>query len=222
MRRMLLAVMVLGSAQAIYAQAMGSGVRVAFQAARALSITGITAPILSQASGTVVLDAAIDEYGNVKRVDIRRDIAYLSRLAVSSVEKWKFYPATLAGKPIVSEMPVAVTFRPPGLLLAPNSLPPRQPGSGAEPGALFQPARVIHAVFPDYPGNTVASGSVVLEVNLSATGKAQEVTVLRDLPPLTAAAELVVGQWRFTPATYDGKPVPSRIVLAFVSSPLVS
>ena len=77
-------------------------------------------------------------------------------------------------------------------------------------------------MFPNYPDNTVVAGSVVLEVTLSAAGKAQEVKVLRDLRPLTSEAKAVVGEWRFMPATYDGNPVPSRIVLAFVSRPLVS
>jgi hypothetical protein len=212
---MLLAIMVLGSAQALTAQTATSGAKPPFEPTKTLSVTKITVPILSEASGTVVPDAVISETGNVQRVEVRRDITYLSQLAVNAVKDWKFSPATFAGKAIASRMPVAVTFRPPGLLTAPDSLPALKPQSEAELQAQFQPAEVTHAVFPNYPDNTVVAGSVVLEVTLSATGKAQEVKVLSDLPPLTAEAKAVVGEWRFT-------PVPSRILLAFVSRPFVS
>jgi outer membrane biosynthesis protein TonB len=220
MRGMLLAMMVLGSAQALTAQTVTLRVKPPFQPAETLSVTDITVPYLSTANGTVVLDALITETGKVQEVEVRRDIPSLTELAVRAVGDWKFSPATLAGKAIPSRMPVAVTFRPPGALGAPVPLPSFKPRSEAEIQAEFQPAEVTHAVFPKYPYNTVIAGSVVLEVTLSATGKAQETKVLRDLPPLTAEAKAVVGDWRFMPATFNGHPVRSRIVLAFVSRPL--
>jgi hypothetical protein len=137
------------------------------------------------------------------------------------VEDWKFSPATFGGKAIASRMPVVVTFCPAGSFAVPVPLSGLKPRSEAETQAELQPAEVTHAVFPKYPFNTVVAGSVVLEVTLSAKGEAEEVKVLRDLPPLTAEAKAVVGNWRFMPAAFNGYPVRSRIVLAFVSRPLV-
>ena len=222
MRRMVLAMMVLGSAQALTAQTTTVRVKPPFQSAITLSVHNISVPILSEASGIVVLDAVINETGDVQRVEVRRDIVYLSQLAVDSVENWEFSPATFAGKAIASIIPVPVTFRSPGLLTAPDSLPVLKRESAVELQSAFRPAEATPAVFPNYPDNTVAAGSVVLEVNLSTTGKTQEVKVLYDFPPIFRGRHGCWGKWRFTPGTHNGNPVPSRIDLAFVSRPLVS
>ena len=57
MKRLLLALMVLGSAHALTAQTETSRVKPPFQPAETLSVTDIPFPILSVANGTVVLDA---------------------------------------------------------------------------------------------------------------------------------------------------------------------
>jgi hypothetical protein len=222
MKRLLLALIVLGSACALSAQTEAPKEKPPFQPAETLSVTDIPLPILCVvADGFVVLDALISETGEVQKVEVRRDFACLTPLAVQAVEEWKFSPATLAGKAIASRMPVAVTFRPPSMYAAPVTLPELKPQTEAAIQAEFQPAEVIHAAFPDYGATVVAVGTVVLEVTLSAKGEAKEVKVLRDLPLLTEEAKAVVGEWRFMPAAFNGNPVQSKIVLAFVSSPLV-
>jgi outer membrane biosynthesis protein TonB len=165
------------------------------------------------------LDAVITASGKVQVVEVRRDFACLTQVAVQAVEAWKFSPATLAGKPIVSRMPVAVTFRPPSALASPLTLPELKPQTDAAIQAEFQPAEVLRAALPEYRGDATAAGTVVLEVILSPKGEADDVKVVRDLAPFTAEAKAVVGDWRFMPATLNGVPVPSKIVLAFVSSP---
>ena len=72
MRRMLLAMMVLGSAPALSARTATLRIKLPFQPTRTPCVTNITVPILSEASGTVVLDAVISETGNVQRVEVRR------------------------------------------------------------------------------------------------------------------------------------------------------
>jgi hypothetical protein len=221
MKRLLLSVMVLGSAQALIAQTETVNEEPPFQPAETLSITDITIPIRSIASGVVVLDALVSETGNVQRVEVRRDIVSLTAPAVSAVQEWKFSPAKLAGRAIASRVPVAVSVRPAGYA-APTPLPALIPKSESAIQARFQPAEVLHAVFPNYPANNVVFAvTVVLEVTLSVTGKAENVNVLRDVPPATAEVVPVVGEWRFMPATLNGHPVPSKVVLAFVLRPPV-
>ena len=61
-------------------------------------------------------------------------------------------------------------------------------------GQEFQPAEVTRAGFPPFhPGYTFAEGTVFLEVTLSVKGEAEEIKVLRDLPPFTAEAKAVGG-----------------------------
>jgi len=216
MMRLVLALLVFGSAHTLIAQTETLREKPPFQPAETLSVTDFTLPMVCDLHGTVVLDALVSETGEVQKVEVRRDLACLTQLAVHAVEGWKFSPATLAGKPITSRVPVAVTFRPPVSSAVPVSLPTLIAQSEAAIQAEFQPAEVIRAAFPNYPPTTIVSGTVVLEVALSATGKAGEVKVLHGLPPLTAEAKAVVGDWRFMAATFNGRPISSRIVLAFV------
>jgi outer membrane biosynthesis protein TonB len=102
------------------------------------------------------------------------------------------------------------------MLAAAVPLPTLVPQSEAAIQASFQPAEVLRVAFPKYPSTTVAIGTVVLEITLSETGKAGEVKVLRDIPPLTEEAKAAVGDWQFMAATLNGDPVRSKIVLAFV------
>ena len=224
MKRLLFAMMILGYVQALVAQTEPSTVLPPFEPPETLSVSDIPLPVLCVEGGIVVLDAPITKAGEFQRVEVRRDMPCLTPLAVHAVEGWKFSPATFAGKAIASRMPVAVTFNPPGLYPVPTpaTLPALKPQADAAIQAEFQPAEVIHAAFPDYPGSAVAFGTVVLEVTLSKKGEAEEVKVLRDRAPFTAEAKAVVGDWRFMPATINGAPLRSNILLAFVFSAPVS
>lgn len=79
----------------------------------------------------------------------------------------------------------------------------------------FTPARVLDAVEASYPVRSIAAGTVVLEVIVSAAGEIEEVKVVRGIPSLTEAAEQAVRRWRFAPATFDGRPVRSAVPVAF-------
>ena len=167
-----------------------------------------------------MLYALITETGKVQKVEVRRNFACLTQVAVTAVKDWKFSPATLAGKAIASRMPVAVAFE--SQVSAPNPfpLPELVPQTAAAVQAEFQPVEVMRAGLPSFhPGYTFAQGTVGLEVTVGAKAEVEEITVLRDIPPFTASAKTVVGDWRFMAATFNGRPVRSKILLAFVSPP---
>ena len=79
----------------------------------------------------------------------------------------------------------------------------------------YDPPAVLSTVDAVYPVQSVATGTVVLEVSLDDNGKITEVKVVRGIASLTEPAEHSVRQWKFQPAKLDGKPVPSKIVAAF-------
>jgi outer membrane biosynthesis protein TonB len=208
--------MVLGIASGFPAQDVAPEEELSFKPAEALSVTDIPVPTFPASMGTVVLDAVITETGKIEGVEVRRDLGYFSQLSINSVEDWTFSPAKVAGKAVTSRIPIAVTFRPPYSFADPVPLPKFVPQSEAAIQAEFQPAEVLFATFPIYPRITVISGTVILEVTLSAEGKAEGVRVLRDVPPLTDEAEAVVGNWRYMAATWNGHAVRSKIVMAFL------
>ena len=79
----------------------------------------------------------------------------------------------------------------------------------------FEPAEVVSAVEAPYPPNSVAAGTVVFEVTIGASGAIEQIRRVREVPSLTEVAERSLKQWKFTPATLDGRPVRSKTSVAF-------
>jgi outer membrane biosynthesis protein TonB len=162
----------------------------------------------------------ISEEGEVRNVQVRRDLASVTEEAVRSVKTWKFVPAKFNGKAVTSRMTVAVTFNP-----SPYSSPPLAEGVPLPPlihqddeariQSRFQPPQVTRATFPTCPLDALNPGTVILQASINEAGKAQSAKALRDAPPFTTAAIKAIEDWRFMPATLDGRPVESKIVFVF-------
>ena len=79
----------------------------------------------------------------------------------------------------------------------------------------FTPVEVVSAVEAPYPVNSVAQGTVILEVTVSKEGEIGTIHVLKDIPSLTEPAKRAVKDWKFKAATWNGKPVAGSIALSF-------
>ena len=94
---------------------------------------------------------------------------------------------------------------------------PTQQAPTAEAGApKFIPPEILRTADAAYPLNSVAFGTVVLEVHLDASGEIRSVRVARDIASLTQPALEAIKHWRFKAATLDGKPVASVLPVAFI------
>jgi TonB family protein len=75
-----------------------------------------------------------------------------------------------------------------------------------------RPPRLIHDVFPEYTDSARKArvqGVVELMLTVDRDGVPAKVEVTRSLrSDLDQKAVEAVRQWRFEPATYEGKPVP--------------
>jgi protein TonB len=77
-------------------------------------------------------------------------------------------------------------------------------------GAVVPPRKIVH-VAPVYPPLAIAikrEGRVILEAVIAENGDVRAVKVLGSVPLLDQAAIDAVRQWRFTPTTLNGQPVP--------------
>ena len=188
-----------------------------FQNAQVVSASDIPYPPQSIAVGTVVLEVTVSEKGKVENVLPIREIASLTEAATDSVKNWQFSPASLDGTPVRSRTTVAVTFNPAAIPASNVPLPPLSPKANSRDETVPpHPIDVLAATFPQYPINSVAFGTVVLRVIVDKTGKVAKTVPVRRIPSLTSPAIRVLGEWKFKPAEFDGKPVPSSIALAFV------
>ena len=72
-----------------------------------------TAAASPQNFATVILEAAVDEKGEVSHVEVLRGVETLTGPAEEALRQWKFEPARFHGEPVASTLAASFTFRPP-------------------------------------------------------------------------------------------------------------
>jgi TonB family protein len=100
------------------------------------------------------------------------------------------------------------------LLLA-GSQTAQDPDPVYEVGKGVLPPRISHQVDPQHPSRGFrVSGTVLIGLIVRSSGEPDEVHVVRSLEKeVDQAAVDAVKQWRFLPATKDGKPVAVKIAV---------
>ncbi len=125
--------------------------------------------------------------------------------------------------PVQEEAPKLVETAPP----PPASIEPAPvaPGGTAPATGNSQPMPVAgQSPPPAYPSGALRrgeSGSVVVRVDVDATGYANNITVIQrsGSRDLDRAATDAVRRWRFSPALSNGQPVPGSIEVPFDFKP---
>jgi protein TonB len=96
----------------------------------------------------------------------------------------------------------------------------KQPAAPPAPipvGGDVKPARLISSTPPLYP--TLAktqrvSGNVVIDALIDATGRVTTMKIVSGPTLLHQAAMDALRQWKYQPATLDGKPVPMHLTVS--------
>jgi protein TonB len=100
-----------------------------------------------------------------------------------------------------------------GVGVAPVAPPPPPPPPTAPvrlPSGIKSPVKTVD-VSPAYPAiarSAHVQGTVILEAVLDASGRVDDVRVLRSIPLLDQAAIDAVRQWRYTPTLLNGRAIP--------------
>lgn len=66
--------------------------------------------VSAKVTGTVILEATVDETGVVTNVTVLRSIILLDKAAIKAVKQWRYQPLILNGEPIPFILTVTVTF----------------------------------------------------------------------------------------------------------------
>jgi TonB family protein len=185
--------------------------------------------IQANIQGKVILQLVIDEQGLVFEIKVIRGLPLgLTEVAISSVQHWRFAPATLDGEPVAVEYVLTISFI--------RDLPDEDPSQleiigeyqgryiySYREGCPLSAPQILDTTEPEYPEearNARIAGAVILAAVIDESGWVVEVKVLRGLPlGLTESAVDAVRQWRFTPAALDGEPVMVQQVLTLRFSP---
>jgi TonB family protein len=93
---------------------------------------------------------------------------------------------------------------------------PTSPVATAPIGGDARTAKLIRSVTPVYPAparNMHVSGDVVIEADVTTSGKLSHIHVLSGPPVLLTAAVHAVEQWEYQPAMLNGKAMASRVTV---------
>jgi hypothetical protein len=179
------------------------------------SASEIPYPVEVLASGLVTLALNISVTGQPPDVQVLRDIPGLTSLTSSIVKGWSFTPGKLDGNATPSTITVEVVFNPGDPLNQSMKIPPVAPTPPPFP-AGYLPPEVSVGSFALYQPNSVGVGTVVLDVTIDKYGTVKKTDVIRDVPSLTPEAIAAVKRWTINPATFNGKAIISKLVVAFV------
>lgn len=190
-----------------------------------LSVTNAYKPYLYLADGFFILGVNIDSRGTIFGIEKWRDPGSMMPVAIAAVHTWKFSPAIVGQDVTDSVLPVVFVYRPTTYIVN-NAEPPSNfqelmkfPGNETVRKTDFLPPKIVAVAYPQYPANSVAGSSVIVQVVLSGSGEVQRVQVLRDSTPFTRFALDALESWRFEGAQLRGKPVISTVGIAFIFQP---
>jgi TonB family protein len=186
-----------------------------FVAPSLTAASDIPYPSDSIASGLVSLAVNVDPGGHVQNVQVVRDIPGLTAAATNAVNTWSFLPGRMDGNQVSSTINVQVVFNPgtpqtQGLQLPSGALvtPPLPAG--------YMPPQMAQAFYVVYPPNSVATGTVVLDLLINKYSEVKKVTPVRSVQSLTESAIASVKTWTVNPATMNEKKMDVDLVVAFV------
>ncbi|MGH9748215.1 MAG: energy transducer TonB [Candidatus Acidiferrales bacterium] len=214
--------LILGCALSLGAMRSGVSAGERFVAPDITAAGDIPYPVEIVGAGLVTLSLNLSVAGQPPAVQVLRDVPGLTSLTSSIVAGWTYTPGKLDGNAAPSTINIEVVFNPGDFNGQNLKVPPVAPAPPPFP-AGYLPAEVAVGSYASYPMNSVATGAVVLDVLVDKNGNAKKIGVVRDVPSLTREAIAAVKRWTINPATFNGKPIASKLVVAYVfRSPTVS
>src|SRR5580704_13009874 len=196
----------------------------AYSAPEVTSAGDAYAPYNVILDGLFVLGVSIGDDGSVQGIDALRNPGAMQGNVKSAIQNWKFQPALEGRKARASRMTVAFVYRPANYLgfgAAPvKDFTPVIPSAPSDDGSEdYVPVGILSFAYADYPINSVASGSVLLQATVDSAGVVKSVNVLHEMAGFNHFAQEALKNWRFQAATVRGRPVTSKIVVAFIFQP---
>jgi TonB family protein len=165
--------------------------------------------------GIVTVEVRVGVDGVAKRLQVVKGLGHgLDENALVAVRDWRFVPAQRNGVAMeaVTEIDVEFSLRNAEL----NEEIANDMATRVGPGV--SPPQVVHRVEPQFPAaedKTKATGVVVLDAVIQEDGIPRIVRVIRSLDwERDETAINALKQWRFSPATMDGRPVKVRMNVA--------
>ena len=171
-------------------------------------------------SGAVVLHALISKTGDILNLQIISGPEMLRASALNAVSQWKYKPFLLNGEPTEVDTTITVNYNFAGDDEAPPPPPlPDTPAPTQEVLKKLAPPQVIFAPEPEFSEQArakhVHGGDVQVHLVVDDHGSPTQVQLIHGIGNgLDQKALEAVRQYRFKPATDQGKPVPYPMDIA--------
>jgi len=173
--------------------------------------------------GLFVLFVSLDADGRLYETENFGDPGAIGVAAKASVLlEWKFRPAFKDGYEVPSRMTLSFLYRPQRYTkrVPPKGFSPVLPHGQLESAQdKYVPVGILSFAYPKYPVNSVFSGSVVVQVTVDSAGDVKGVEFLDGMPNFNNLVSVALKRWRFQAATFNGKPITSKTVIAFAFQP---
>jgi len=152
--------------------------------------------------GTVILEAKIDENGQVMDTMVLRSVPELDQAAVEALKQWVYEPMVIEGKPVKAIFTVTVRFR-----LGEKDIEEFAAGAVKVKDQIKPPklVKLINPVYPETARQSKVEGVVILQARTDTQGRVKDAMVLRSVPLLDQAAIDAVRQWVYEPLVIDGQ-----------------
>jgi len=175
--------------------------------------------------GLFVLDVSLADDGSVRGIDALRDPGSMPGSVKIAVRSWKFQAASEEDKTERSRMTVSFVYPPPnygnGNAVQPKDfspvLPPDQSKSAKR--GNYVPVGILSFAYPAYAVNSVASGYVVVQLTVDSSGEVTNVDFLHGMEGFNKLVSDALKEWRFQAASFNGSPIASKTVVAFIFQP---
>lgn len=184
---------------------------------------------LAPNDGFYVFDVSLTDDGKIEQIGtLRTPSGATFDGAKISINSWKFEPAAQGPRDLPSRLTAVFVYRPPNFDIVPAEppkdfvpvIPPRQTDDHQK--SDYVPVGIVAFNYPEYPVNSIARGSVIVQVTVNEAGKVVHVTLLHSMAGFNHLVTDVLGKWQFRAATLEGKPITAPAVIAFVFQPLTS
>ncbi len=193
-----------------------------YKPARVTSAGDAYVPFQVMIDGFFVFDVVLNDDGTVERIDALRNPGAMPGAAKTSISSWKFQLTSKDAASAPSRMIVSFVYRPPNYgnaaAVAPKDFAPVLPADQSDRSehGNYVPVGILSFAYPAYPVNSVAWGSVVVQLTVDGSGDVKGVEFLHGMVGFNNLVSDALRKWRFQAATFDGKPITSKTVIAFV------
>ena len=158
-------------------------------------------------TGLVIVTGRIEADGGMDNLQRNQGPAIFIQPTMDSIRQWQFERAAI-GEVSIPATAIFLYRAETDLPNSPHSFPVPVNNFGDNPGSPLP----TNLVVPEYPIDSVAEGTVVLQLTVDSSGRTANAQVITGVYSLTEAALDAVAQWTFCPAEKEGARVAVAVV----------